>query len=365
MDFAESEVYVLSEQLDEPEWLLQERLQAFHAFQKLINDPKLKEKPKLPDLLSKPKIEIKKQKGMHIEKLHNMLNSTQAEFAKDIFLNRNGKSQNWRIALINAFFTECNIYIVENAQAELELESSGGPALNFVIIKEGSSLAYVHLVQAEGFQSVETIAGQNAKLSRLLVQHAKYSGFFSNVFLLERGSHMEHASFIRGGGNLEIQSLLVGEQSEVHDVVVFTENDSNSLQLYSLLNQIATNTKGNILIKGIAQETAQAKLDGMIHIGKQASNSNSFLDQHVMLLNPGARADTNPQLEIENNNVQSSHSASVGQISEDKLFYLESRGISSSEARKLLVEGFLGSAVEKIRTESHREIVATMLAQFF
>ena len=80
-----------------------------------------------------------------------------------------------------------------------------------------------------------------------------------------------------------------------------------------------------------------------------------------MLLNPGARADANPQLEIENNDVRSSHSASVGQMSEDKLFYLESRGISRSDARKLLVAGFLGSAIRKIQDESQREKIEKML----
>jgi len=103
----------------------------------------------------------------------------------------------------------------------------------------------------------------------------------------------------------------------------------------------------------------------MEKIEKHASGSNSFLDEHVMLLNPGARADTNPQLEIENNDVSSRHAASVSQIDENKIFYMMARGLKREDARKLIVEGFLGSAVEKIDNKEIKEKVSELIAESF
>ena len=79
------------------------------------------------------------------------------------------------------------------------------------------------------------------------------------------------------------------------------------------------------------------------------------------LLNSGAHAEANPELEIENNDVQSSHSATVGQINPEKLFYLMARGIVEPQARRLLIEGFLESALPRIENREHREHVAQMI----
>jgi Fe-S cluster assembly scaffold protein SufB len=75
-----------------------------------------------------------------------------------------------------------------------------------------------------------------------------------------------------------------------------------------------------------------------------------------MLLNPGAHADANPELEIKNNDVQSTHAATVSPIDEEKIFYLMSRGVSREKARRMIVEGFLEAGIEKIKDENFRKI---------
>ncbi|MEW6722996.1 MAG: SufD family Fe-S cluster assembly protein, partial [Candidatus Micrarchaeota archaeon] len=114
-------------------------------------------------------------------------------------------------------------------------------------------------------------------------------------------------------------------------------------------------TKGNILVKGIVKDKGAATLDGMIKIEKGGGGAESFLSEHVMHLNPGAHASANPELEIENNDVSSRHAASVSRIDEEKIFYLTTRGISREDAKKLIVEGFLESALGRIRDEKMRK----------
>ena len=97
-------------------------------------------------------------------------------------------------------------------------------------------------------------------------------------------------------------------------------------------------------------------------LDKGARGAESFIAEHVLLLSPDAHAKAEPKLEIENNDVSSSHAASVAPIDQDKVFYLTSRGITDEDARKLIVEGFLGAAVDKIGDEETMELVAKRVA---
>ena len=79
----------------------------------------------------------------------------------------------------------------------------------------------------------------------------------------------------------------------------------------------------------------------MVKIGKEARNTDSFLEMRVLLLDKKSSAVAEPKLEIENNDVKASHAATVGKIDEDQLFYLSSRGVDLDEANKLIINGFL------------------------
>ncbi len=103
------------------------------------------------------------------------------------------------------------------------------------------------------------------------------------------------------------------------------------------------------------KDRARSIFDGLIRIYHGAQRSNAFLEEHTLLLNPGARSDAIPGLEIEANDVRCTHSATVGEIEDEKLFYLESRGIPYDEARKILVLGFFEFATNKVPIEKVRE----------
>ncbi|MFN7990773.1 MAG: SufD family Fe-S cluster assembly protein [Candidatus Micrarchaeia archaeon] len=163
-----------------------------------------------------------------------------------------------------------------------------------------------------------------------------------------------YSLWLRGGGG-EITNSLEGPGAEAYDVQVFVGAGERTLHLNSILRHAGRGTKGNILVKGIVRDRARAKVDGMIKIEKGGGGAESFLSQHVMLLNPGAHASANPELEIENNDVSSRHAASVSQIDSDKIFYLESRGLSEADSRKLIIEGFLESAIGRVEDQTVRK----------
>jgi len=209
---------------------------------------------------------------------------------------------------------------------------------------------------------LEVVVGENSELKSYIIQN---SGSFEQKNIAQAYARVYSNIIYFGSGDVKIVNALEGDNSEAYDIEIFAINDEKKLKIDTTLLHIGKNTSGNILVKGTVKDTSIAKIDGMIKIEKHASGANSFLDEHVMLLNPGARADTNPQLEIENNDVSSRHAASVSQIDENKIFYMMARGLKREDARKLIVEGFLGSAVERIDNKDLREKVTELIAKSF
>lgn len=101
------------------------------------------------------------------------------------------------------------------------------------------------------------------------------------------------------------------------------------------------NLEGEVEIRAVVEDGGFVKLKGMILIKEDAAGANAFLRFKVLLLGKNARAEVDPGLEILTNDVKASHAASVGQVDEEQLFYLMSRGINKKEAVKLIVEAFL------------------------
>jgi Fe-S cluster assembly protein SufD len=228
------------------------------------------------------------------------------------------------------------------------VEISGDAVLD---IMDGSHAKVVIMPAKDA--KVELRIGKGCRVDTFVIQEKDAN--------LDQANHVGEDSIINtysiwlSGGGGRVMNSLEGERSEAYDLHVFVEKGESRLHLDSVLRHAGKDTKGNILVKGIVKDNAVAKLDGMIKIEKGGGGAESFLSEHVMLLNPGAHATANPELEIENNDVSSRHAASVSQIDEEKIFYLMARGISREDSRKLIIEGFLESAVERVNDEKMKK----------
>ena len=203
------------------------------------------------------------------------------------------------------------------------------------------------IIRAEKDATIRLEIGKNCRVSTYIIQEGK-AKIMQNSGVGENSVLHSHCLWLNEGEG-KVQTVLQGKKSEAHDLHIFVEKEK--LHLDTLLRHVGEDTKGDILVKGVVMGNGSAKLDGMIKIDKTGAGADSILKEHVMLLNPGAHAIANPDLEIENNNVTSTHAASVSQIDEEKLFYLASRGISRDDAKKLIVHGFLESGVETIKND--------------
>lgn len=115
------------------------------------------------------------------------------------------------------------------------------------------------------------------------------------------------------------------------------------------------------LYKGVLNGKARSVFNGLIHVHEDAQKTDAVQSNRNLLLSSGALASSNPQLEIFADDVRCTHGSTIGQLDEDAIFYLRSRGIGAEAARSLLTYAFASDIVERIKVESVREDLAELL----
>lgn len=180
---------------------------------------------------------------------------------------------------------------------------------------------------------------------------------------------------LEAGSNLEICLVMLPETDQ--DVTVSIdfvgEGASASLSGLYICRESNVSIKVEVrhrvggcvsrqLFNGIVAGSAKAAFDGRIIVAPDAKGSKAFQENHNLLLGAEAWADTRPQLEIYNDDVECSHGATIGRLNEDEQFYMRSRGVPEEEAKVLQMISFLApvlSSVPEVNRESLMEKIET------
>ena len=117
------------------------------------------------------------------------------------------------------------------------------------------------------------------------------------------------------------------------------------------------------LVKGILGDKSTGVFRGLANVYKNAEKTDAQQSNKNLLLSPKARMNSIPQLKIYENDVKCTHGSTMGQIDEDSLFYLQSRGINRKDAAKLMVSGFANEVVEKAGDAQLKEKIQSALAE--
>ena len=149
--------------------------------------------------------------------------------------------------------------------------------------------------------------------------------------------------------------LLNGRGSAAEGFEIFFTDSKQRYDFETNLFHNSRDSTGSTQARGVLKGESQSIFKGMIKIVREAKNSRSYLAHHAMILDRTAKSDAVPGLEIDNNEVKATHSASVAQIDEEQLFYLMARGLSRDEARKMVVLGFFEPVLSRIPVEQTRE----------
>jgi Fe-S cluster assembly protein SufD len=224
-----------------------------------------------------------------------------------------------RAVLVQDYVAMAEVPYLCNAATEIALHEHA--ALQHVVVQRDSEQAYhighcaVRLAANSSYTSTSLALG--ARLSR------------QNMHVVQQGA----------GAEIHVHGLAVVNGRQVADT-------------HTLIEHAVPHGKSMQLHKCIAGGAAQAVFGGKIVVQEGAVATDAVQESRNLLLSAKARIDTQPQLEILNDDVRCKHGATVGQLDPDALFFLASRGFSAAQARSLLVQAFAGEIVERIPAPS-------------
>ena len=157
--------------------------------------------------------------------------------------------------------------------------------------------------------------------------------------------------------DINVSVDLLGPGAEAHLKGLYLCKADEKVNFRIVMHHCAPGCKSTQLFNGIAGGQAQVSFHGTIVVAPEAQQTEAYQENHNIVLTPEAKVTTQPQLEIYADDVKCSHGATVGQLNEDELFYMRSRGIPESEAKTLQMLSFLSPVVPEGREEEIEQAV--------
>jgi Fe-S cluster assembly protein SufD len=213
--------------------------------------------------------------------------------------------------------------------------------------------------------ATELFAGDNAVVSHYMIEREHQQAFNISTLRLQQGrsANVSSHSLLLGGGLVRnnVHPVLAGEGSECLINGLFIGNGQQHLDNYMLVEHASPHCASRQFYNGILDDKAHGVFHGRIIVHKDAQKTDAKQTNRNLLLSDDARIDTKPQLEIYADDVKCTHGATIGQIEENALFYLRSRGIDEISARKLLLLAFAGECLERMAANPARDHVERLI----
>jgi len=229
---------------------------------------------------------------------------------------------------------------------------------NLVIDIKSKSIKKDHTILA--IQN-DLILAENSHLSIFQKQNIgeETALFISEVIIENRNAQVN--SFILDQGSIITDRFLaaemIGEGGSVNITGLYNPKNGQRFYYDTQQNHIASYTKSDLLFKGVLGEDAYSLWKGNILISEDTRGTNGYQSNDNLILGPSAKAESIPGLEIITDDVRCSHGVTMGNIDNDQMFYLQSRGINQEDAEKLIVDGFLSSAVKRMADKGFEEFI--------
>lgn len=205
---------------------------------------------------------------------------------------------------------------------------------------------------------VELVLKDGARLEHYKVQRESARAFHVATTMIDLGSNSSYdATTITFGAELsrhDINATMDNEGAECWVDGLYLVTTGQHADTHSLIDHRKPHCTSHQLYKGILDGKSRAVFNGKVFVRHDAQKTDAMQTNKNLLLSNEARVDTKPQLEILADDVKCAHGAAVGQIDEDELFYLQTRGIHHDLARNLLTYGFAEEVIGKIKIESIR-----------
>jgi Fe-S cluster assembly protein SufB len=262
------------------------------------------------------------------------------------------------------------IYIPENVKLEQPLqayfrmntESFGQFEHTLIILEKNSELQYLEGCSSPKYNSASLHAGcvelfvkENARLRYSSVENWSNNTYNLNTkrAIVEKNGIIEWVT-----GNLGSKcsmvypcSVLKGENARADHLTIGYASKFQNQDIGAKVYHLAPNTSSLVISKSISKNGGITKYRGLLKINKNSTNAKSKIQCDALILDDDSKSDTIPYIISNENNSDIAHEATVGKISQEKLFYLMSRGINEEQATKLIVNGFIEPIVKELPIE--------------
>jgi len=261
------------------------------------------------------------------------------------------------------------IYNIHNSSAG-EVKSC---TRNLIVVGKNSEATVIEKFDSFGthpnFSNIVTEAtvAENAGLNLYSVQadHGNRYQFGQTTIWQASRSRVNTYTFTLDGkfvrNNLQLQ--LDGEGCESHMYGLYLLHGETIADNHTVVDHRKPNSFSNELYKGVLEGNAKGIFNGKIFVRPQAQKTNAFQSNRNILLSDKATINTKPQLEIWADDVKCSHGCTTGQLDEEALFYLRSRGIEKNTARAMMLYAFAAEVLENIPNEKLKSFIDAMIGE--
>jgi Fe-S cluster assembly protein SufD len=392
-NLTEEQVREISDSLGEPEWLLETRLDALSALDDL----------EMPDVIRTPGRDWTNLDKLEYEELVDPLDRAQEkdrvdaegvdvlawedaiEEHGDLIEERFGSvvdpERNYLTALSTALFSAGTvIYVPAGVAAEdvvIRTRMNSRSLFNYTLVVAEESASVTILERQSTGESVagdryysgvvEAVAEENAHIQYGALQNLSEETYNFQVKRGHAGTYGQ-VNWIEGnvGTRLTktaVETRLVGDASESKIVGTFFGHEDQHFDLSSRVWHEGEHTTADLVTRGVLDDEARSVYEGVQDVGTDAWDTNSYQRENTLMLSDESEADASPKLIINNHDTEASHSATVGQVDQQDLLYMTSRGIGEQEATNMLVEGFFVPVLEEVAVDELSEDLEELVAE--
>ena len=392
-NLTQEQVTEISDQLDEPEWLLETRLEALEALEDLD----------MPDVIRTPGRDWTNLDALEYERFVDPLEFAQEKDRVDVdgvdvlawadaleehgdlieeqFGNVVDPQRDYLTALSTALFSAGTVvYVPEGVVADevtIRTRMNSRALFNYtlVVAEDNASVTILErqstgeAADGERYYSgvVEATAGENANVQYGTLQDLSEETYNYQV---KRGHAHTYGTVNWIEGNLgsrltksSVETRLVGASSESKIVGAFFGHGDQHFDIASRIWHENEHTTADLITRGVLDDSARSVYEGVQDVGQEAWDTNSYQRENTLMLSDDSEADASPKLIINNHDTEASHSATVGQVDQEDLFYMTSRTIPEQTATNMLVEGFFVPVLEEVEVDELSEDLERRVAE--
>lgn len=242
-----------------------------------------------------------------------------------------------------------------------------------VVLEQGASVTLIEEYTSQDRSEIalvgpssEIYAGPGSSLRFISAQHwgSQVYHLGTQRIVLERDANAEWTSVALGGQvqHIDAETTLLGNGSRVNWLGATFASNKQILYSGPWLRHAGNHAESFMQFKTVVNHHGYSIFDGMIKIEEATEATATRLEEHALHLSPESRNDSIPGLKIDSNDVlRGGHASTSGDVDEMQLFYMQARGISRTEAKRMIVMGFLAPALDTIPVEGLRDELTSLI----